>query len=92
MGVDYSSDVDLVINLLKEAAAEQEGVLTNPVPFVRFNEFGDSALTFSVYFWVENVFRVENVKSSMRIKILEKFRHNGVSIPFPQRVLHRVHD
>ena len=92
VGVDYSSNTDLVIRLLKEAAAEEHGVLNEPAPFVRFNDFGDSALTFSVYFWVEDVFRVENAKSSMRIKILEKFRQNGVSIPFPQRVLHRAPD
>ena len=92
VGVDYSSNTDLVIRLLKEAAAEEHGVLNEPAPFVRFNDFGDSALTFSVYFWVEDVFRVENANSSMRIKILEKFRQNGVSIPFPQRVLHRAPD
>lgn len=88
VGVDYSSDVELVTNLLKEAAAEEPGVLQKPAPFVRFNNFGDSSLDFSVYFWVEDVFRVENAKSQMRYRILDKFRKNGVSIPFPQRVLH----
>ncbi|RYJ42882.1 mechanosensitive ion channel family protein [Flavobacterium beibuense] len=88
VGVDYSSDVELVTNLLKEAAAEEPGVLQKPAPFVRFNNFGESSLDFSVYFWVEDVFRVENAKSQMRYRILDKFRKNGVSIPFPQRVLH----
>src|SRR5690606_8091737 len=88
VGVDYSSDVELVTNLLKEAAAEEPGVLQKPAPFVRFNNFGDSSLDFSVYFWVEDVFRVENAKSQMRYRILDKFRKNGVSIPFPQRVMH----
>lgn len=90
VGVDYSSDVDMVTRLLKEAAAEEPGVLTKPAPFVRFNNFGDSSLDFSVYFWVEDVFRVENAKSQMRYRILDKFRQNGVSIPFPQRVIHNA--
>ncbi|KGO82569.1 mechanosensitive ion channel protein MscS [Flavobacterium beibuense F44-8] len=92
VGVDYSSDVDLVTRILHDAAAEEQGILTKPEPFVRFNNFGDSSLDFSIYFWVEDVFRAENVKSRLRYKILDKFRQNGVSIPFPQRVIHKAAD
>jgi len=88
VGVDYSSDVHLVMKILKEAVDRQEGVLKSPVPFVRFNDYGDSSLDFSVYFWVENVFRVENIKSEIRVKIFEMFNQEGIQIPFPQRVIH----
>jgi small-conductance mechanosensitive channel len=44
--------------------------MTNPTPFVRFIEFGDSSLNFAVIFWSEDVFRVENIKSEIRIKYL----------------------
>ncbi len=88
VGVDYSSDVNLVMKILKEVAEKQEGVLKTPGPFVRFEDYGDSALLFSVFFWSTEVFRVETIKGDMRVKIFEQFQLNKVTIPFPQRVLH----
>lgn len=88
VGVDYSSDVNQVMQILKEAVDSQNGVLKEPNPFVRFTDFGDSSLNFSIIFWSEDVFRVENIKSEMRIKIFELFKENNITIPFPQRVIH----
>ncbi len=91
VGVDYRSDVKLVMRLLKEATDQQSGVINEPVPFVRFTDYGDSALHFSVFFWSEEVFRVENIMSNIRARIFELFRMNDITIPFPQRVLHMAH-
>ena len=88
VGVDYSSDVNQVMRILKTAVDSQNGILKEPNPFVRFTDFGDSSLNFSVIFWSEDVFRVETIKSEMRIKIFELFKENNIIIPFPQRVLH----
>lgn len=88
VGVDYSSDVNQVMHILKQAVDSQNGVLKDPSPFVRFTDFGDSSLNFSIIFWSEDVFRVENIKSEMRIKIFELFKQNKITIPFPQRVVH----
>lgn len=88
VGVDYSSDVLLVMKILKEAVEIQHGVLKNPEPFVRFTDYGDSSLNFSVFFWADEVFRVENIKSEIRVRVYEQFRKSGVVIPFPQRVVH----
>ena len=88
VGVDYSSDVKTVMNILRDIVGEQEGVLKNPSPFVRFTDFGESSLNFSVLFWAEEVFRVENIKSEIRVKIFEAFKLNNITIPFPQRVIH----
>ena len=51
VGVAYGSDVDLVTKILEEIAHGQRLVLKNPKPFVLFEDFGDSALTFSIYFF-----------------------------------------
>ncbi len=88
VGVDYASDVDQVMSTMKDVCMEQEGVMKTPEPFVRFNDFGDSSLLFTVYFWCENVFRVENIKSNIRHDLFYKFRELGINIPFPQRVVH----
>lgn len=88
VGVDYSSDIDLVMKLMKEVCINHNEVLNTPTPIVRFNNFGDSSLDFTVYFWAYNLFRIENVKSDIRVAIFKSFAENNISIPFPQRVLH----
>lgn len=88
VGVDYSSDVKLVMELMEKAVKEQHGVLSQPAPTVRFQEYGDSSLNFSVFFWCDEVFRVESIKSQIRVRLYEYFKENNVEIPFPQRVVH----
>ncbi len=88
VGVSYSSDVHLVMKVLEKVAVEQSGILKKPSPFVRFNDYGDSSLAFTLYFWAEEVFRIENIKSEMRVKIFDAFKENGIQIPFPQRDVH----
>ena len=88
IGVDYSSDINQVMQILKDIVLNQEGVQKEPKPFVRFIEFGASSLDFSVIFWSEEVFKVNNIKSDLRIKIFNAFKENKIEIPFPQRVVH----
>ena len=88
VGVAYGSDVRLVEKLLVESALEQDEVINEPKPFVFFQDFGNSSLDFRLFFWVEEVFYVEILKSKIRFSIDAKFRDNGVVIPFPQRDLH----
>lgn len=88
VGVDYSSDVNQVMEILTKVVLTQDGVQSDPKPFVRFIRFGDSSLDFAVIFWSEEVFRVRNIKSDLRVKIFNAFKENKIAIPFPQRVVH----
>ncbi len=90
VGVSYSSDVNLVMDILKSVTSTQRRVSKTPEPFIRFNDYADSALIFNVYFWSSDPFRVENLKSELRIKYLEAFRDHDIEIPFPQRVIHNA--
>ena len=74
VGVDYSSDVEKVIQLLEEAVKLHPKVLRTPKPFVRFTEFADSSLNFTILFWSNDLFRIENVKSEIRIEIFKLFK------------------
>ncbi len=88
VGVAYGSDVEKVKELLLESVSTQEGVLKKPKPFVAFEDFGDSALLFSVYFFINDSFKSPFVRSGIRFKIDALFRNNNVTIPFPQRDVH----
>lgn len=87
VGVAYSSDVDLVERLLLDACSLHPKVAHTPPPKVAFEEFGDSSLVFSVYFFSEEFLAIEYVKSDLRFAITRLFRDNGVEIPFPQHDL-----
>ncbi len=88
IGVAYGSDVVLVSKILESIANSHNSVLKNPKPFVQFDDFGDSALLFSLNFYIEDSFSDPRLKSEIRYKIDAKFRENRVSIPFPQRDVH----
>lgn len=90
VGVAYSSDVQTVMDILKSVTAANPKVAKTPEPFVRFNDYADSALIFNVYFWSSDPFRVENLKSELRVKYFEAFREHDIEIPFPQRVVHQA--
>ncbi|WP_367327667.1 mechanosensitive ion channel family protein [Lentimicrobium sp.] len=92
VGVAYGSDTELVTRLLLECANQVPEVDISPEPFVRFNDFGDSALIFQLLFWTKETFRSEYIRSKIRYAIDRKFRENNITIPFPQRDVHMISD
>lgn len=90
IGVAYGSDTEKIKELLLECAVNQKGVLKSPEPFVMFNDFGDSALQFGLYFFVRDSFTDPRVKSELRFAIDKSFRAHQISIPFPQRDIHII--
>lgn len=90
VNVAYGSDVEKVTGLLEEAAAAQQKVLKNPKPFVTFDDFGESALVFSLHFYITDSYGDPRIKSDIRFAINAAFSNNDISIPFPQRDLHLI--
>ena len=88
LGVDYSTNVPELMNILKEVAKSTPRVLVTPEPFVRFTDYGESSLRFGVYFYTLDIFRAEHIKSEMRVEIFRVLRAKGIIFPFPQRVVH----
>lgn len=92
IGVSYGSDVELVTKILIDCSLKQKELINNDKlrSFVRFSDFGDSALLFNLMFWTNDIFSVEQVKSDLRYKIFKAFQENNISIPFPQRDVHII--
>ena len=90
VGVAYGSDIKKVEAILLQSVNEQSGVLKKPKPFVLFDDFGDSALQFSVLFFITDSFSDPKIKSEIRFRIDQLFRENNISIPFPQRDIHII--
>lgn len=88
VGIAYGSDVDVVIETLKEAMSEIKGIEISPAPFVMFQNFGDSSMQFDMIFWSKDPFRIEIIKSELRILVYRKLKERNLAIPFPQRDVH----
>lgn len=88
VGVAYGSDTQLVKDLLLKSLENDNRILKRPKPFVLFEDFGDSALVFSIYFFISDSFIDPAIKSDIRFRIDTLFRENKVTIPFPQRDVH----
>jgi len=88
VGVAYGSDVDLVISILKESAAEYLNNKNTSTINVQFLDFGSSSLNFRLLFYSKDIFRIETIKSEIRKVINQKFIKSKIIIPYPQIDLH----
>jgi small-conductance mechanosensitive channel len=87
VGVAYGTDPLVVTEILLQSAYMSGEIAFNPPPKVIFNGFGDSALNFELWVWVEKVERAVFLRSSLHFIIEHNLRHRGITIPFPQREL-----
>ena len=89
VSVAYSSDVDLVMALMLQAALSQARVLREPAPSVALSNFGADGLEFTLGYWLADAENgTLNLRSLVNLEILRLFRQRGIEIPLPQRVLH----
>ena len=88
ISVAYGSDIDKVRSLLMDIASSSKNICNDPLPRVRFREFGDSALIFQLLFWIEKPEMRGRVVDSINSIIYNKFMEQKIEIPFPQRTIH----
>ncbi len=91
VGVSYDSVPDQVEKLLLEVAEQNSDVEQNDptrMPLVRFQDFGDSSLTFVLVAWINNVIKLRQINSDLHHQVFHKLKEAGVTIAFPQRDVH----
>jgi small-conductance mechanosensitive channel len=88
VGVAYGTDTALVKAVLLGVAAASPELLADPPPEVRFEDFGESSLDFSLLVWIAIPHEDLRIASGLRFAIDTAFRAAGIQIPFPQRDLH----
>jgi small-conductance mechanosensitive channel len=90
VGVAYGSDVKAVERILIECANKEPLVIRRKLTAALFQNFGDSSLDFSVFFWVDQPWLRRLITSNIRFRVDEAFRQEGIRIPFPQRDVHVI--
>jgi small-conductance mechanosensitive channel len=93
VSVSYAADPDVIERLLVEEAkaliGRIPGLLAEPEPFVRFIPgFGESSMDFSLICQVREFTDQYLAQHELRKRILQRFRQEGIDIPYPQRTVH----
>lgn len=93
VGVAYSTDLELAMQLMTDAATTQTRVLSEPEPKAFLTLFGDSSISLELGFWIADPEEGRgNITSDVNLAIWRAFRANGIEIPFPQREVRVINE
>lgn len=91
VGVSYKEDPARIREILLDVVKQEPGVLAHPEPAVLFDTYGDSALNFNLSVWTQQFKSTPALlKSRLYFAIFDRFRTEGVEIPFPQQDVHII--
>lgn len=86
--VSYKADPEQVMKILADVVDRSPSLLREPAPLIVFEDFGESAMMFSVRAFVPDVMRRLTVQSELRLAIAKAFRDAGIEIPYRQHDIH----
>jgi small-conductance mechanosensitive channel len=89
VSVSYEGDLDLALRILEDCAKEHSRVVADPAPNAMVLGFGADGIDLQVSFFIPDP---ENgtggVRSDVARAVWARFKAEGVSVPYPQRVIH----
>lgn len=89
LGVSYSSDMQLVQELLYRAVDEAPRVLKDPAPRIWMTEFADNSVNWEIRAWIADPEGgMGNIRGDVLMRVWTLFKEHGIEIPFPQRDLY----
>lgn len=86
IGISYRDDAQKAIEVIKKVIDEHPLTLKKPEPQVFVDNLGESSVNIVVRAWAPSQ-EWYSVKMDLLWKIKKTLEENGISIPFPQRVI-----
>ncbi|SLN20683.1 Small-conductance mechanosensitive channel [Falsiruegeria litorea R37] len=84
-GIDYGDNADTAMQIIEEVATADERVLSDPAPWVRVTNLGDSSVDLTARIWC-NAADYWELKFQLTKAVKEAFDAKGISIPYPHSV------
>lgn len=91
MGISYEDDIDQAMAIIEELAKADPRIKQDPLPVLAVGELADSSVNLIVRLWV-NAPDYWAVRWDMTKKIKQTFDQKGISIPYPQQVVHHINE
>ncbi len=90
VGVSYDSDMDLVMQTLRDAGTSLPNRLDTYTPVVLLKGFGDSSVNFEVSVWSHDPWAARASLSDLHLAIWHALKRAKITIPYPQRDIHVI--
>lgn len=89
-GVHYDSNPHTVREIAENATIGADPrICADPGPVCHLTEFGDSALNFSLRFWIKDAEAgITNIKGTVMLALWDAFKANAIEIPYPHREIY----
>ncbi len=84
VSVAHGCDPRKVKAILLQVAQAHEGVMPTPPAFVDFEDFGGNTLNFKLYAYIYDLNASINIRTDLRIAMLDAFKASGIAIPSGQ--------
>jgi len=89
VGISYDDNIDTAIAAVKTVLEAEARVIKEPTPVVAVRALADSSVNLMVRYWTTRE-DVLDVQMALNKAIKEKFDQEGITIPFPQRVVRHI--
>ena len=94
--VSYETDLDQARDIMLQVAAAHSRVLQDQkreAPTVLLKSFGDNGILLELGVWIRDPSEgQQNLHSDLNWELWRRFRDAGITMPYPQRVVHLVSD
>ncbi|MDP8940748.1 MAG: mechanosensitive ion channel family protein [Actinomycetota bacterium] len=91
VGVSYMSDLEHVekvtVEVATEVMTEIEGGVPEEEPFIRYNNFGDFSIDFTLIMQTTEVVNQYLIKHEFIKRLHKRYGEEGIEIPFPIRTI-----
>lgn len=88
IGLAYEISPDKARHALFEACDQVPEIVSNPVPKVFLDSFGDSAINYRIRYWIPENGEQLTIRNNLASRIWYRVKREGWSIPFPIREIY----
>lgn len=88
LGIDFTEDLARVSQIVLDAARAVEGVAADPAPSIALDDFGDSAISGTLYYYIDtSAHDYVGTHNAVVRAVQEAVNRTGVQLPIPTSVV-----